>query len=83
MSRTIVHRVIFEALQCLSKCTPWAKDYFGMLRRWSAFKMCKKPLVNRPSIKDLANLFLDSVLNNSVLSGIIVLIDLRFPPVLV
>ena len=81
VSRTIVHRVIFEALQCLSKCTPWAKDYFGMLRRWSAFKMCKKPLVNRPSIKDLANLFLGSVPLNSVLSGVRVHMYLRFPPV--
>ena len=43
--------------------------------------MCKKPLVNRPSIKDLANLFLGSVTNNSVLSGIIGLMGLRFPPV--
>ena len=76
-----VHQVIFQALQCLSKCTPWAKDYFGMLRRWSALKMCKKPLVNRPSIKDLANLFLGSVHLNSVLSGVRVHMYLRFPPV--
>ena len=39
-------------------------------------------LVNRPSIKkNLANLFLGSVTNNSLLSGMIGLMGLRFPPV--
>ena len=76
-----MHRADLHVLLCHIRYVICFKIYFGMLRRWSALKMCKKPLVNRPSIKDLANLFLGSVPLNSVLSGVRVHMYLRFPPV--
>ena len=77
-----MHRADLHVLLCHIRYVICFEIYFGVLRGWPALKMCKKTLVNRPSIKDLANLFLGSVPINSVLSGVRVHIELRFPPVI-